>query len=111
MTKSLVFFSLWWSACGLLTSAGAAAQQPGPGQQKARPCAVCHGQQGISVLPQAPNIAGQPEDYLAEQLRAYRSGKRHHEMMSLIAKPLSDDDIVQLAAYFSGFKIEIKAAP
>lgn len=81
------------------------------GLVKSRPCAVCHGPQGLSVLPTAPNLAGQPEDYLAQQLRAYRSGRRNHEIMSLIAKPLSDDDITALAAYYAGFRIEIKAAP
>jgi cytochrome c553 len=95
-----------WMVC-----TAARAQEPSAGQQKARACAVCHGQQGISVLPQAPHIAGQPEDYLAQQLKAYRSGKRHHEMMSLIAKPLSDDDIALLAAYFASFRIELKSAP
>lgn len=96
----------------LSTLAGAAAHATGEaGQVKSRPCAVCHGPQGLSVLPTAPNLAGQPEDYLAQQLRAYRSGRRSHEIMSLIAKPLSDDDIAQLAAYFASFRIEIKSAP
>ncbi len=78
------------------------------GQKKARACITCHGAQGISQLPNAPNLAGQPEIYLVEQLNAYRSGKRTNEIMSLIAKPLSDGDIADLAAWFSSFEISVK---
>ena len=70
---------------------------------------MCHGTIGISTLPDAPNLAGQPEIYLSSQLRAYRSGERRHEVMTLIAKPLSDDDIANLAAWFSSVRIEAKA--
>jgi cytochrome c553 len=49
--------------------------------------------------------------YVATQLRAYRSGKRTHEVMSLMAKPLSDADIENLAAWFSGIKVEAKVPP
>lgn len=79
------------------------------GQAKARACAVCHGPLGVSVAPDAPNLAGSPALYLATQLRAYRSGARRHEVMSLMAKPLSDDDIGQLAAWFAAIKVEAKA--
>ena len=79
------------------------------GQAKARSCAVCHGPLGVSVAPDAPNLAGSPASYLASQLRAYRSGMRKHEVMSLMAKPLSDDDIVLLAAWFAAIRVEAKA--
>lgn len=59
-------------------------------------------------MPTAPNLAGQPENYLAEQLKAYRSGKRVNEMMSLIAKPLSDDDIAALAAWYASVIVEAR---
>jgi cytochrome c553 len=78
------------------------------GKAKAQPCSVCHGATGISVLPDAPNLAGQPEIYLSNQLRSYRGGERRHEVMSLVAKPLSDDDIADLAAWFSSIRIEAK---
>jgi cytochrome c553 len=71
-------------------------------------CVVCHGEFGISILPNAPNLAGQPDIYLAEQLRAYRSGKRSNEIMSLIAKPLTDGEITDLAAWFASIAIEAK---
>ena len=63
---------------------------------------------GISTLPNAPNLAGQPEIYLAEQLKDYRSGKRSNEIMSLIAKPLTDAEITDLSAWFASIAIEAK---
>lgn len=79
------------------------------GMRKAGACATCHGPQGISQTPDAPHLAGQPAIYLAEQLKAYRGGKRSHEVMGVIAKNLSDADIADLAAWFAS--IEIKAEP
>ena len=55
-----------------------------------------------------PNLAAQPETYLAEQLNAYRSGKRSNEIMSVIAKPLTDAEITNLAAWFASIAIEAK---
>jgi cytochrome c553 len=78
------------------------------GKAKAQACAVCHGPMGISNMPDAPHLAGQPEIYLAAQLRAYRSGERKHEVMAVMAKPLSDDDIGNLAAWFASIKVEVK---
>ena len=81
------------------------------GRQRARSCAVCHGQLGLSVTPDAPNLAGRPALYLAAQLRAYRSGARKHEVMVFMAKPLSDDDISHLAAWFSSIRVEAQPPP
>ena len=78
------------------------------GRAKARTCAVCHGEFGVSVLPNAPSLAGQPEIYLAEQLKAYRSGKRSDESMSVVAKPLTDAEITDLSAWFASIAIEAK---
>ncbi|MDN3922308.1 c-type cytochrome [Roseateles violae] len=76
------------------------------GRAKAQACAVCHGPLGLSTAPDAPNLAGQPELYLAAQLRAYRSGARKHEVMGVMAKPLSDEDIANLAAWFAAIRVE-----
>jgi cytochrome c553 len=78
------------------------------GKAKAQACAVCHGPMGISSAPDAPHLAGQPEIYLTAQLRAYRGGERKHEVMAVMAKPLSDDDIANLAAWFASIKVEAK---
>ena len=79
------------------------------GRTKAQACAVCHGALGISSAPDAPHLAGQPALYLATQLRAYRNGTRKHEVMAVMAKPLSDDDIHNLAAWFAALRIEASA--
>ena len=78
------------------------------GRTKASSCAACHGPQGLSVVPDAPNLAGQPPLYLVTQLKAYRDGTRKHEIMSLMAKPLSDADIDDLAAWFGSLKVQVQ---
>ena len=95
-------------ACVLACAMSAAQADVQAGRSKARTCAVCHGESGVSVLPNAPNLAGQPEIYLAEQLKAYRSGKRSDEVMSVIAKPLTDAEIADLSAWFASIAIEAK---
>jgi len=79
------------------------------GRAKAAACTVCHGQLGISNTPDAPHLAGQPVIYIAAQLRAYRSGERKHEVMAVMARNLSNDDIQNLAAWFSSIRIEATA--
>ncbi len=71
-------------------------------------CSLCHGANGISTLPNAPNLAGQQAIYVAEQLRNYRSGKRQNEIMNLIAKNLTDSEIAQLGAWFSAIKVNVE---
>jgi len=89
--------------------AGAAvAETPPPA---AGPCAACHGANGLSVVPDAPNLAGQPRAYLVEQLKAFRSGKRPSETMSLMAKNLTEADIQQLSDWYSSLVVEVKARP
>lgn len=81
------------------------------GRGKATLCQACHGTDGISKVPDAPNIAGQTEPYLAMQLQAFRSGARKSETMSLVAQTLSDKDIEDLAAYFSAIEIKVVRIP
>lgn len=88
-------------ACGSATGlAGDAAA----GKAKYATCAGCHGPAGISNNPLWPNLAGQKEAYLVKQLKAFRDGTRSDPMMSPMAKPLSDQDIENLAAYLSSLK-------
>ena len=74
------------------------------GKTKAVSCVVCHGANGISQMPGAPNLAGQQAVYTMEQLKNFRSGKRSNEIMNVIAKPLSDSDINDLAVWFESIK-------
>jgi cytochrome c553 len=71
-------------------------------------CAVCHGVDGLAKIPEAPNLAGQSENYLIAQLTAFKSGERKNEMMSVVSQDLSDADIENLAAYYSGIEISVK---
>lgn len=90
----------------LLLPFQAGAGDPQAGRAKAAACTVCHGPAGISVLPNAPHLAGQPAVYIEEQLRNFRSGKRRSEVMNVVAKPLGDADIADLAAWFAAIKLE-----
>jgi cytochrome c553 len=79
-------------------------------QRAAMACAVCHGVVGIAPMPSAPNLAGQQALYLSEQLRAYRSGARRHEVMGVIAKPLTDEDIENLSAWYASIRVQVEPA-
>ena len=81
------------------------------GRAKAQMCTTCHGAHGLAVAPNTPHLAGQPEPYLVEQLKAYRSGKRAHEVMAVVAKPLTDADIADLAAWYASLEIVLKKEP
>src|SRR5437868_11004004 len=71
-------------------------------EAKAQACAVCHGQNGVSIDPKTiPIIWGQQQSYLMKQLRDYRSGDRDNPIMSPLAKGLAEDDLRKIAAYFA----------
>ena len=71
-------------------------------------CQVCHGLDGRAVVPMAANLSGQQKQYIIAQLEAYRSGRRRHEQMSIIAQVLDDDDIENLAEWYSSITITIE---
>jgi cytochrome c553 len=81
------------------------------GRAKALMCQTCHGLDGLSKVPDAPNIAGQTEPYLIAQLQAFKSGTRKNDAMSVVAPSLSDTDIDNLAAYFSAIEISVVKIP
>jgi cytochrome c553 len=97
-----------WAAVLLACAATAQAGDRQAGKARAQSCAVCHGVNGLSMVPNAPNLAGQPEIYLVEQLRNFRSGKRSHEVMNVIARPLSDTEIENLAAWYASLRVEVR---
>jgi cytochrome c553 len=77
------------------------------GQVKAGMCVTCHGAYGFSTMPNAPHLAGQPAIYIEEQLKQYRSGKRINAVMAVMAKPLTDAEIENLAAWYASIPIEV----
>lgn len=71
------------------------------GESKAAVCAACHGADGVSTDVNNPILAGQYASYLEFALQSYRNGSRQNAIMSGFASQLSDDDIADLAAWFS----------
>src|SRR5262245_280236 len=81
------------------------------GRQKALQCQTCHGLNGEAKLPEAPNLAGQSEVYLIKSLNDYRTGARKNEVMSIVATTLKDQDINDLAAYYSAIPFAVGPPP
>ncbi|TRW95493.1 cytochrome c4 [Paracoccus sp. M683] len=112
---------------GVLVGAGsgfrADAQQPAPaealagdpaaGQALAGQCRTCHGVDGYARIPIAPHIGGEPAGYLARQLTDFREGRREHEMMTVVAANLTDQQIADLSAWYSAQQVtaELPADP
>ncbi|MAL99191.1 MAG: hypothetical protein CL583_12185 [Alteromonadaceae bacterium] len=91
----------------LATTAAADTAQseiPEAGRQKAVQCIACHGVGGETTNPGFPDLAGQNAAYLQNQLVSFKSGSRYHPVMTPVAKSLSDEDIRDLAAYFSALE-------
>jgi len=78
-----------------------ASGDPAAGQEKSAVCAACHGADGKAIQPSYPNLAGQHASYTAKQLTEYRDGGRVNVLMSGQAANLSDQDILDLAAYYA----------
>ena len=103
-------FPLTLVAVAVLVTGGVASQagDVAAGREKAKACSVCHGMDGLSLRPDAPHIAGQSEIYMRDQLEKYRSQQRIHPEMNIIAGDLSDDDIADLVAYYSGMTVTVE---
>lgn len=72
------------------------------GEAKSVLCQACHGADGNGIGdPQYPLLAGQYADYLEKALHDYRSGERDNAIMKGFASTLSDEDIINLAAFFA----------
>ena len=73
-------------------------------------CVACHGQNGIGLAEDVPNLAGETNIYIDTQLKAFRGGKRTHELMSAVAAGLTDEEIRAAADWYASVKIEITNA-
>ena len=74
------------------------------GKAKSAVCAACHGQNGVSLIPIYPNLAGQKELYITSSLKAYKDKQRGGGMAVIMqgqAANLTDEDIANLSAYYS----------
>ena len=101
MNAKLIFAALFilLMAGGTVRAGGDAAR----GQELAVDCADCHGADGMGD-DEPPRLAGLEEAYLVEQLQAFKSGERadEEELMLIYTEDLSDQDMADLAAYYSG---------
>jgi len=95
----------------LVGGSSAFAADVAAGRTKALMCQACHGLDGLSKVPDAPNIAGQTESYLALQLAAFKAGTRKSETMNVVSSTLSEADVANLAAYFSAIEIKVVKIP
>ena len=94
-------FATFIASLLLVNASAGLAGDVAAGKARAASCSGCHGTKGISANPLWPNLAGQKNAYLVKQLREFRDGTRSDPMMTPMAKPLSNADIENLAAYFS----------
>ncbi len=101
-----------WAILTLAISSAAQAGDIAKGRKlAAAKCQMCHGMDGLSKLPQAPNLAGQVENYLVDQMKAFRDGVRKNDMMSMIAPSLTESDEADLAAYYAAIEVTIGKIP
>src|SRR5471032_927613 len=106
MNKLIVSLLLTVGISGIAHAAG----DTTAGQAKAAVCGACHGPDGNSMAPNFPKLAGQGERYLNKQLHDIKSGKRTVLEMTGLLTNLSDQDLADLAAYFSSQKGSVGAA-
>lgn len=88
----------------LLSSFSYAKGDAKAGEKKATTCAACHGANGISSNELWPNLKGQKAGYFVKSLKDYKAGKRQDPLMSPQSTVLSDQDMEDLAAYYSQLK-------
>jgi cytochrome c553 len=88
-------------AAAMAFCAVAQAADPAAGKEKAKVCVACHGESGVSQVPDFPKLAGQYNDYLVRALNEYKSGARKNPMMVGMVASLKKEDIADLAAYYS----------
>lgn len=71
------------------------------GRDKSQLCQGCHGEEGVSIEPLAPKLAGQYSDYIVKQVRNYQAGTRTHQIMNAMAATLTDEELINIGNYFA----------
>jgi cytochrome c553 len=87
-----------------------AAADVAAGKEKAKVCAACHGENGVSVMPGIPSLAGQQDQFIQWQLVFFRSGRRPNPAMAPLVADLSDEDVRNLGAYFNSLPYNTKTS-
>ena len=101
--KKLIALSL-----GLCLSSASFSADIANGRALSAQCSTCHGKNGLSKDPEAPNLAGLSSLYIEKALVDYKKGARQDRRMSLIAQALSKPQIKDLAAWYSAFELTVK---
>ena len=111
MNKLLVSLLLTLGVTGVAQAAGTAlVGDAAAGQAKTAVCGACHGPDGNSMAPNFPKLAGQGDKYLLKQLHEIKDGKRQVLEMTGLLTNLSDQDLADIAAYYSSQKNSVGAA-
>jgi len=110
MKKSLIAVSVSFTLLNM-SGVAQAAGDIDAGQAKSGSCASCHGEKGNSMLPLFPKLAGQNEGYLVKQMQAFKDGSRNNSSMNAMVSGLSDQDIQDIAAFYSAQTVSGNAAP
>lgn len=108
--NKLVFLFLAAALSSLTTPMVLAQGDAEAGASKIALCATCHGADGNSEIPMNPKLAGQSASYLAKQLRNYQSGERQNATMAGMAATLSEQDILDISAYYAAQKPTLEGA-
>jgi cytochrome c553 len=101
-----VAVAVWMLGAAFAQAAG----DPAAGKAKSNVCAACHGADGNSVNPQWPTLAGQLPAYIVTQLRNFKQGQRQNPVMAPIVQGLSEQDMLDLAAYFASQELKLTGA-
>jgi cytochrome c553 len=104
LSLALCILTLGSYAAGV---ASYAAGNVADGKAKSATCAACHGADGNSLTSIWPKLAGQHASYIVQQLKNFQSKARQDPSMSPMAQPLSEADMVDLAAYFESQSTKI----
>ncbi|HEN8800059.1 cytochrome c4 [Pseudomonas sp. CM25] len=110
MNKLVVSLLLTLGVAGAATAAQTVKGDAAAGQAKTAVCGACHNPDGNSLAPNFPKLAGQGERYLEKQLHDIKSGKRTVLEMTGMLAAFSDQDLADIAAYFSSQKGSVGAA-
>lgn len=76
------------------------------GKERALICSYCHGNDGNSIKPEVPNLAGQNPDYLLQQVGRFASGERKDFVMNSLASKFTADDQINLAIFYASQKVK-----
>lgn len=101
MNNRFVFAATLSLSVVLASAPAAQAADATAGKAKAAACIACHGADGNSPNPEWPSLAGQHAKYLVKQLQAFKGGERSNPLMSPMAAGLSEEDMADIAAYYS----------